>query len=193
MARWWIEERAVGVTATIAVGLFIVAMLLWPDWTLRFTRVLAWPVVVLIAFVLFRQPVSALVRGRGLKGAKVGPLELELEQTEEAADELQTDHLDDARAIALLGILNQIYQVQIDFLKHLSQAADGLTSAAARAWFENAFERMELPKEDPEPLLTWLTMKLLAELRDDDRYVPGLFAADFLEMIGGFWYAPKRF
>jgi hypothetical protein len=184
----------VGLTAIIGVAAFILAMLIWPDWTLRFTRVLAWPVVVLIAFVTFRRPVADLVRGRGLKGAKAGPFEVELEQRQEEADaELPDAGLDEHRVIALLGVLNQIYQSQIDFLQHLFQAKDGLTSSAARAWFAGAFERLGLPQEDPDPLLTWLADKGLVELREDDRYVLGPLGPELLGVIDGFWYAPKRF
>jgi hypothetical protein len=166
-------------------------MLVAPDWTLRFSRVLAWPVVVLIAIVLFRRPVTQLVSGRALSRLKAGPFAAELEQRVEVDLDFADEGFDQQQAIALLGALNELFQVQIDFLKHLQQAADGLTSGAARDWFDAAGERMGIEEYDPEPGMKFLVERGLVILREDDRYVLAQFGQDLIELVEVFYYAPK--
>jgi hypothetical protein len=197
LIRWEIETRAAGLLALIAVAAFIAAILVSPDWALRFSRVLAWPVIALLAIVAFRQPLSQLIHGQALSRVAAGPLSLELQQREEEFDPaLVTPPADESLTseyvLHFLGTLAQVYQVQIDFLKHLHQAENGLTTEATHTWFRAALDRNPVTIGwDADPLLQWLIDRALLTLREDGRYVFGALGSGFLGALEGFWYAPK--
>ena len=196
LARWHISARRFGLVAFASLASYLALVFIEPTWTLRFSRVLAWPVVALIALFVFRVPLVALFQGQTLKSLSLGPATLELQQGAEdigataspTTPELAPDHV-----IFLLGTLAQIYQVQINFLRHLRQAEDGLTSEAARDWLRNAIAVPDAPIQVIEPLLKWLVDRELTTLRADDRYIVTELGVTFLTGIDGFWYAPKSF
>jgi hypothetical protein len=195
VARFEIQARAVGLTALAAVGAIIAAMIVAADWTLRFSRVLAWPAVALIALVVFRLPFAGLLQGQALRRVAIGPASAELQQREEPftpeaiiPGEEQAQH---ERVVYILGTLAQIYQVQIDFLRHLRQAENGLMSEAARGWFRAIAKAPDADAASIDPLMAWLIERGLIVLREDDHYVLTELGQVFLNGIDGFWYAPK--
>ena len=198
---WWeVQSRAILAVTLIAIAAFVAAMIAAPEWTLRFTRVLAWPIVALIAIVLFRLPLGALFEGIVLKRVSGAGVAAEFAPRAEAQIEASPaphefpEDLPDDRIVIALGSLVQIFQFQLDFLRHLQQAHDGLTSAAAHAWLRARLDENWITRGwAVEPSLPWLLRQGLLVLREDDRYVLGPLAPQFLEDIEGFWYAPKLF
>jgi len=200
LTQWRIESRIGTICAVIAV-LALAAATLWaPAWTLEFEKVLAWPVAALIALIVLRRPLSGLVEGQALRKIGVGPggVTGEFEQREEAFDPTQLAseeapaELDSDVAILLLANLAQAYQMQIDFLRYVQHAADGLTHEATHDWFRPVLERHPVTAEwDVEPLLMWLIDRSLLTLREDGRYILGPLGSDFIAAAQSVWYAPK--
>src|SRR4051812_33980001 len=73
LTAWHVKTRAVALTVLACVAAVAVATVLEPSWTLRFERVLAWPVIALVAILAFRLPLTGLFSGRALRSLNVGP------------------------------------------------------------------------------------------------------------------------
>jgi hypothetical protein len=179
--------------AVVVAAAFVTAMIITPDWALRFSRVLAWPLVALVALLLFRLPLAQLFQGQVLRRLSGAGITAELAPREEAQFEApDPDEFLAERAIFTLGALAQMYQFQLDFLKHLRQAENGLTSAATTGWLRTRLDQNPLTTGWlPDLTLPWLVDRGLVELRADDRYAVTALGAQFLDDIEGLWYAPK--
>lgn len=198
LAWWHVEARLVAIAATALAAAVAVAMLLEPSWSLRFERVLAWPVIALIGMFLFRAPLAGLIQGRGLRRFALGPggisgeLEAAQERAEEAQEVIDVDAA--AAAVVVLGNLAQLYQFQIDFLRHLRIAANHtLTVEAAHEWFAAALMQRGVDDGEVEPLLNFLVQRELVALLDDGRYALTELGRQFVGRLDGFWYAPKTY
>jgi hypothetical protein len=200
MARWHVEARAFAVTLGLFGVALLVAMITEPVWTLRYERVLAWPVIVLIGIVVFRRNVGQLLQGRGLRNINVGPggISAELEpdeQVESAALPATSDQVDTELVIVILGLVAQLYQFQIDFLKHVRQSESfRMTRVASEQWFRERLGSEDVvPDAEIERLLTFLVGRNLLTLQEDDHYAITDLAVTFIDRITGFWYAPKAY
>jgi hypothetical protein len=178
---------------------------------------LAWPGVIAIIAFLFRHQIVAMFKDRVIDEVGVGPVrgkfssaqpvqEAGLPELPEPHDgaalqpgvnRLQVEIDVHKRMGDALGILNQAYQIQIDFLKHLRGAEGGLKSASASEWFEDQVEsRPQFVASfwKSEDLLGWMVARGLITLTTDDIYTiapMGHLVLRFLD--GNFWYAPKTF
>ena len=95
--------------------------------------------------------------------------------------------------VVVLALLSQLYQFQIEFLRHVRQAADlRLTRAATEEWFA---ERVGGDPGGPAipPLISFLVTRELLTLEPDDHYALTNLAETFLDRIEGYWYAPKAY
>jgi hypothetical protein len=194
LARLQLAARTTVLTATVLAVAYLAAVLLEASWTLRFSHVLAWPVVALVALIAFRLPLSRMFQGQTVKRLSIGPATLELQQDATNPSEGLAAHEPEEatqRVIFVLGTLTQIYQMQINFLRQLRQAADGLSGEAALDWMRAATQNPDAPTQIIEPLLRWLVDRGLVSLRADGHYLLEELGRVFLDDIEGFWYAPK--
>jgi hypothetical protein len=195
--RYWARERALGLVLIGLGAALLVAMIVQPVWTLRYERAIAWQVVALSAILLFRRQLAALVQGRRFRRFNLGPGgfsgELEAEdQAEHAAIVPPEDLVEHEMVIVTLGTLAQLYQFQIDYLKHVAQSENmRLSNAATREWFRTKLAQGGAPDPDIDPLIQFLVDRDLIVLTDDDYYALTMNGQQFLDRISGFWYSPK--
>jgi len=180
---------------------------------LSYLRVLAWPAVAVLGIFLLRRPIIALLRGLYLKeiGLPGGPkLRFDTRQ-QEASDPEQLLEVAPGEAGAVadrgqelrvahtvgrhLALLTQSFQIQLDFLRALGAAPQGLTRDAAHAWFADELERRHFVANqwDIPTLLSWLENNGLVELNQDGALVRSSLGNGFAGFIERFWYAPKAF
>lgn len=201
LLRCYTVTHAFAVTAAVAAAALLVAMVIEPAWTLQYERVLAWPVIALIGIVLFRHHVGGLLEGRGLRNINVGPggisAELEPDDQVESAAPLSAanDQVDTELVVLILGLLAQLYQLQINFLKHVRQTENlRMTRIASEQWFrEHLGPEDVVPDVEIERLLTFLVGRDLLALQEDDHYAMTELGVTFIDRITAFWYAPKAY
>lgn len=202
----WGNEWKIAVAAGVAAVAALVA--LWPRWTLDYMRVLSWPGVVLLALILFRWPIHALLQESALEGGGFGPLNLRfgqrqserqeglaaaLSETSETVEGLQAQVDQHAHGLGIAGALLQIYDVQLQFLRHLRTATPPVTAAAAETWFTNATKAAVDAGAplDPPALIGWLNNQQLIVLNLQGAYEVTPTGQDVLTLAENFWYAPK--
>jgi hypothetical protein len=205
-----------GLAALIAV---------WPDWTLRYIHALAWPAVALIAVATLGPALARRVPALSalhLPGGVVATFEEQQETLElhgDYAAELTSPeawgppfdeeeagliepgepHVDQAaiatEALRVFGTIIGAFQIQIDFLRALETAEDGLSHAAARQWFSDLIttKGLDPAQWDADALLTWLVNQGAITLGQDGAYRLTSFGERILVALGlpGLYVAPK--
>jgi hypothetical protein len=212
--RQWVEAlqwRALGNEWKIGTAFVLAALAalvaLWPRWTLDYLHVLAWPAVVLIGLLLFRWPIYALLRDTALEEGGFGPVNFRFRQrqdddqtlttalleTTQVVEGLQAQVDQNALGLSMSGVLIQIYEVQIGFLRHLQTAEPPVTAAAAEGWFEtqtraavDAGARLDIPA-----LVGWLNGRGVIALNERGVYGLTDLGAGVLWLADNFGYAPK--
>jgi hypothetical protein len=92
----------------------------------------------------------------------------------------------------LLALLNTIFQEQIDFLKLLRDAPDGLVRQAALDWYAELGERDAAFATWPfEDFMDYLRREALVEIDANGLYRISEGGRHFLEFEQAFWYAEK--
>jgi hypothetical protein len=195
--RGWLHARGGAVAAAAVFVAVVVLTFVTPSWTLRFERVLAWPVVVLIVVLLFRHQIRALLQGRGLHRATVRPVPGGFEPQEQLERAFGPVTADEGlatmrRAIATYGNIALLYEIQIAFLRHL-KTVDGmrLTDEAARAWFRSELTARRAEASAVEPLLGFLVGQDLLLLSQHGYYSLTPLGEDFVSALTDIWYSPK--
>lgn len=217
--RSW--PTAVGLVALVGLAALIAA---WPDWTLRYVHALAWPAVALIAVATFGPALARRVPSLSalhLPGGVVATFDQQqetYEETDYAAEltspeawgpaiedpgdgpaELAPEEQDPLalanEAIRLLGTIVGAFQMQLDFLRALAGAENGLTHAAASQWFADviATKRLDPTTWEPEALITWLRNQGAITLAQDGTYRLTRFGDRIVAALGlsGLFVAPK--
>jgi hypothetical protein len=140
------SHRGIALFVVLALAV-IVLIAVDADGVLDYLRVLAWPLVAVLALLIFKGPLLRLLGGlyleevnwRGSKlrfGARPQPFgdeEFVPVFDDEDQDAPEHDDLEMYRTGAnVAGALLQAYQMQIDFLDVLARAPNGLSSRRAR-------------------------------------------------------------
>jgi hypothetical protein len=95
-------------------------------------------------------------------------------------------------AARYLFILNQIFEIQLDFLRYLRAADEGLSIAAVDDWWTEAKrERNITPELTNEGLLQFITTNNFAHVTTDGLWELTPNGAEFLEFVDTTWYADK--
>lgn len=216
LSFWWLMRgaaiRRVAVTLAVSAALAGLGYLIdrAPRTVLDYARVLAWPLVALLALALFRNPIFRLFRGIYLKEANVPFGLLRFGERQEASDsdalsalaagETSVLPMDEAAELDMLrygtritGALLQAFQMQIDFLKILERAPEGLTRSAGEEWFRDELRKKQADLEqwDVPPLVAWMEDNELVTLDPDGRLIASEHGKDLLKFTDAYWYAPK--
>lgn len=207
--RLAVESRPVQLMVLSLSGALIASAIVEPHWTLSYSRVLAWPAVALVALIAFRSPLSGLFQGLRLGRVAAGSFAAEFQSRDEEFDpsslpgpapdtavpvgreaELEQGARVSDYAIALLVLLAQTYEFQVEFLRHMKQAPDGLVANAAEASLAALVGR-PTPPHELTMFFGWLVRNGLLMLRSDGHYVLTQKGADLLTTADSFWSVPK--
>lgn len=202
---WYLNADNVKRWAAAAVAGLVVIVLLRKeaDRLLDYLRVLIWPVVVLTAILIFREPLLRVLRGLYVKelnwrGSRVLFGQHPQQQNEgdllPVPDPSAADELENFRIGAnVAGALLQAFQMQIDFLKVLERAPEGLSRQAAEAWFAEQVDRLDLDHEvwNPAALLGWMETRGLIAYTPAGNLTRSELGDRVAALTDTFWYAPK--
>lgn len=210
--RHAVTIRRIAVTLTTLATLAGLGYLIdrTPQTFLDYARVLAWPLVILGALALFYNPILHLFRDLYLKELNVRSGRLRFDERQEHSDPDALRALSAGKPDALpkgeaaeldllrygtkiTSALLQTFQIQIDFLKVLEHAPEGLTRSAAVEWFRDELRDKHGDPEqwDVPPLVTWMETIGLLSLDPDGRLVASEYGKNFASFTDSFWYAPK--
>jgi hypothetical protein len=197
------EGRLVAVTIVVALAVLIAV---WPEWSLEYLRVLAWPAVILIVLLLFRGQLAELLAGATLDEGRVGPAWFRFRQRQEQQDVQEVLNLVQSESeglqaqlaqrnyfLELLVELLQIYDVQLGFLRHLEMTEAPVMPSDAEQWFRDALR----PSLDAganwnvPALIGWLANQGTLEIASSGAYELTPKARDLLILASQLWYAPK--
>lgn len=181
-----------------------------PQTFLDYARVLAWPLVALVLAALFYKPIFRLFRGVYLKELDLSSGrfrfgERQEESNPDAFSALPTGGagalpMDETAELNMLrdgtkitGALLQAFQIQIDFLKALDRAPEGLTRSAAEEWFRDELgkKQLDLGLWNIPQLITWMENNDLLSLDPFGRLVVSEHGENLRNFAEVFWYAPK--
>jgi hypothetical protein len=198
-------------TGAVLVAALIALTATWPDWTLRYIHALAWPVVALIAVAVFGPALARRVPALSALHLPLGVIATFQEQANfdaeaigaEAIEALPAaagpDPLETANvALRILGVVAGAFQFQLDFLRALTTAPDGLTPHAAGEWFDRAIEAHPIAESNDwasEQLLAWLVGNHTIELAPDGSYRLSRLGRQVLDALElpSLFVAPKVF
>jgi len=214
-----------GFLAFLGLGGLALLIALWPDWTLRYIHALAWPVVALIAVVTFGPALARRVPSLSalhLPGGFIATFEEQQESFElegdyaaelTAADawgapldegDLALPEPPDAapdpavlaqEAVRILGTIVGSFQMQLDFLRTLATADDGLSQVAARGWFEDVISAKGLDPSlwEVDGLITWLVNQGAVALGQHGAYRATRYGQRVVHALAllGLFVAPK--
>lgn len=222
--RFRVRLWPTGVVLLLTLGGLVALVAAWPDWTLRYIHALAWPAVALIAVATLGPALARRVPALSalhLPGGVVARFEQQQEAFElegDYATELTSpeawgppydkdeagleavdpehDPLELANeAVRILGTIVGAFQMQLDFLRALAAAENGLTHAAAREWFIDAISSKGLdPTQwDPDGLITWLVNQGAITLGQDGVYRATRLGERVIEALSlpALYVAPK--
>jgi hypothetical protein len=194
-----------------------------PETFLDYLRVLAWPVVALIGVLIFRRPLGAMFEGVVLKALGAGsvraefavrtadqPAEIDFDWeafVDEDGDEfVNEDGAEDSEvqelraALELRELANEVlwtylqaFQSQVDFLRYLRDAPDGVDPEVAVRWFE-AYITVQFGSTagfDFAKSIGWLTTNRLVVVSHEGRYVITAVGEHVAAVPDHGWTAPK--
>jgi hypothetical protein len=179
---WWIHRddfirRGLIATAAILVVAYVWAAQHAPVTVLSYTKALVWPAVAALAIILLRRPILGLLQGTVLEEIAAGPVRARVAQRVEGQpaedpEDLRRQLEQRQLGVTVLFNLNAAYQLQIDFLKHLQRAPEGLTEEASLRYFTEAIREKGLDpdKWDVSALFSWLRDQNLIWVRPDDAW-----------------------
>ena len=203
--RWQAFGHEAKIATAVAFGGLAALVAGFPRWTLDYLHVLAWPAVVLIAIVLFRVPIHALLSESALEEGGVGPLNFRFRQRQdqqtfaalieanEAVEGLQGEVEVSRQYLEVAGALLQIYEVQIGFIRHVQTSEEPVTASAADRWFEEQTRAaVEAGAALDIPALTgWLVNRDLIRLTLRGAYELTEKGQLLLSVADNFWYVAK--
>jgi hypothetical protein len=95
--------------------------------------------------------------------------------------------------LRVLWAYAQAFQSQVDFLRYVREAPEGIDPDAAEQWFTRYLVRLNSTGFDAPKLIQWLLNNGLLEVTPEGRYILTALGDSVAALPDQYWTAPKLF